>query len=290
MATNDSKSFFDLPVTTQLVYLILTLLGFGFLLILNPITLFVLNIFKPAWANDFAHSDELYSERCQKFFTRQAKKWPWLWAKYWYTSKEIGCLTDDKQLDYYYNVSHSIETLNAMSIHNSAKVIGKDFEGFKEYIASVNTLNAMSTAISAKDAYINMSYNLFCAFIRASIEKDDMSALGDYLKRGTLPKDQVKISNDVINVIASLALADELGIDKAGKKGPKGKGITVEVVDEKIYIGVDLNVSYGTKIPDLCKSIQQKIRTSVENMTGMCVEEVNVNISSMNIEKTTKES
>ncbi len=103
-------------------------------------------------------------------------------------------------------------------------------------------------------------------------------------------KDQVKISNDVINVIASLALADELGIDKAGKKGPKGKGITVEVVDEKIYIGVDLNVSYGTKIPDLCKRIQQKIRTSVENMTGMCVEEVNVNISSMNIEKTTKES
>ena len=194
--TNNSKSFFDLPVTTQLVYLILTLLGFGFLLILNPITLFVLNIFKPRWANDFAHSDELYSERCQKFFARQAKKWPWLWAKWWYTSKEIGCLTDDKQLDYYYNVSHSIETLNAMSIHNSAKVIGKDFEGFKEYIASVNTLNAMSTAISAKDAYINMSYNLFCAFIRASIEKDDMSALGDYLKRGTLPKDQVKILSE----------------------------------------------------------------------------------------------
>mgnify|MGYP006916071644 CR=1 FL=1 len=194
--TNNSKSFFDLPVTTQLVYLILTLLGFGFLLILNPITLFVLNIIKPRWANDFAHSDELYSERCQKFFTWQAKKWPWLWAKWWYTSKEIGCLTDDKQLDYYYNVSHSIETLNAMSIHNSAKVIGKDFEGFKEYIASVNTLNAMSTAISAKDAYINMSYNLFCAFIRASIEKDDMSALGDYLKRGTLPKDQVKILSE----------------------------------------------------------------------------------------------
>ena len=103
-------------------------------------------------------------------------------------------------------------------------------------------------------------------------------------------KDQVKISNDVINVIASLALADELGNKKKKKKGPKGKGITVEVVDEKIYIGVDLNVSYGTKIPDLCKRIQQKIRTSVENMTGMCVEEVNVNISSMNIEKTTKES
>ncbi len=179
MATTNSKSFFDLPVTTQLVYLILTLLGFGFLLILNPITLFVLNIFKPRWANDFAHSDELYSERCQKFFTWQAKKWPWHWAKWWYTSKEIGCMAEMKQLDYYYKVNHSIKTLNSMSIGSSAKVIGRDFEAFKKDIAN-----------------INMSYNLFCAFIRASIEKDDMSALGDYLKRGTLPKDQVKILSE----------------------------------------------------------------------------------------------
>ena len=180
MAKNSNeKSFFDLPVTTQLVYLILTLLGFGFLLILNPITLFVLNIFKPRWANDFAHSDELYGKRCQKFFTKQAKKWPWLWAKYWYTSKEIGCLTDDKQLDYYYNVSHSIETLNVMATHNSEKVICKDFEAFKKDIQN-----------------INMSYNLFCAFIRASIEKDDKSALSNYLKHGTLPKDQVAILSE----------------------------------------------------------------------------------------------
>ena len=103
-------------------------------------------------------------------------------------------------------------------------------------------------------------------------------------------KDQIKISNDVINVIASLALADEIGADKVGKKGPKGKGISVEVVDEKIYIGVDLNISYGTKIPDLSSRIQKKIRTSVENMTGMTVEEVNINISSINIEKTSKEA
>ena len=183
-------------MTTQLFLLVGFLWKVQLLLILNPITLFVLNIFKPRWARTMAHSDALYDKKSQQFFTEQAKEWPWHWAKWWYTSKEIGCLTDDKQLDYYYNVSHSIETLNAMSIHNSAKVIGKDFEGFKEYIASVNTLNAMSIAISAKDAYINMSYNLFCAFIRASIEKDDMSALGDYLKRGTLPKDQVKILSE----------------------------------------------------------------------------------------------
>lgn len=165
-------------------------------LFFNPLTLWLVNLFAPRWAVCIAHDKDLYGKTCQKFFEQQGKKWPWHWAKWWYTSKEIGCLTDDKQLDYYYNVSHSSDTLNAMSIHNSAKVIGKDFEEFKGYIASVNTLNAMSIAISAKDAYINMSYNLFCAFIRASIEKDDMSALGDYLKRGTLPKDQVVILSE----------------------------------------------------------------------------------------------
>ena len=196
MATSNSKSFFDLPVTTQLFLLVGFLWKVQLLLIFNPLTLFVLNIFKPRWAMLVAHWKELYDKKSQEFFTRQAKKWPWHWAKWWYTSKEIGCLTDDKQLDYYYNVSHSSGTLNAMSIHNSAKVIGKDFEEFKGYIATVNTLNAMSIAISAKDAYINMSYNLFCAFIRASIEKDDMSALRDYLKHGTLPKDQVVILSE----------------------------------------------------------------------------------------------
>ena len=191
MATNNSKSFFDLPVTTQLVYLILTLLGFGFLLILNPITLFVLNIFKPAWANDFAHSDELYSERCQKFFTRQAKKWPWLWAKYWYTHEEVKDLSKKRQIDYYYDVDCSAKTLAAMSSEAAFVVIddalGNNFEDFKKNINE-----------------IQMSPELFRAFIAKSEKEDDMSTLSDYLKRGTLSKELVE------------CLADEAGDSVAG--------------------------------------------------------------------------
>lgn len=174
--TNNSKSFFDLPVTTQLVYLILTLLGFGFLLILNPITLFVLNIFKPAWANDFAHSDELYSERCQKFFTRQAKEWPWHWAKWWYTREELKELSVERQLDYYYDVDCSAKTLAAMSTEAAFAVIddalGNNSEDFKKNINE-----------------IQMSPELFRAFIVKSKKEDDMSTLSDYLKRGTISKD-----------------------------------------------------------------------------------------------------
>ena len=191
MATTNSKSFFDLPVTTQLVYLILTLLGFGFLLILNPITLFVLNIFKPAWANDFAHSDELYSERCQKFFTRQAKKWPWHWAKYWYTLEELKELSVERQVDYYYDVNRSAKTLAAMSTEAAFRVIddglGNNFEDFKKNINE-----------------IKLSPELFRAFIQKSFKEDDMSTLSDYLKCGTLPKDLVE------------SLADEAGNSTSG--------------------------------------------------------------------------
>ena len=170
-------------MTTQLVYLILTLLGFGFLLILNPITLFVLNIFKPSWANDFAHSDELYSERCQKFFTRQAKKWPWHWAKWWYTSEELKELSVERQVDYYYDVDCSAKTLAAMSRKAAFRVIddglGNNFEGLKKNINE-----------------IKMSPELFRVFIRKSFKEDDMSVLSDYLKRGTLSKELVECLAD----------------------------------------------------------------------------------------------
>ena len=103
-------------------------------------------------------------------------------------------------------------------------------------------------------------------------------------------QDQIRISNDVIMAIAQLALSDEIGIEKATKKSPKNRGIDIDVREEKIYINVELSVSYGTKIPELAGKIQEKIRTSVENMTGMEVAEVNINIASMNIDKSSKEA
>ena len=39
----------------------------------------------------------------------------------------------------------------------------------------------------------------------------------------SVKKDQIRISNDVISVIASLAVADELGMKRAAKRLPKEK-------------------------------------------------------------------
>ena len=48
---------------------------------------------------------------------------------------------------------------------------------------------------------------------------------------------------------------------------------------------MDLAIAYGTKIPELAAQVQEKIKTSVETMTGLIVKAVNVNIVSMNMEK-----
>ena len=189
--TNNSKSFFDLPVTTKLFYLVGFLWELELLLIFNPLTLFLLNIFKPSWAKTMAHSDALYDKKSQEFFTRQAKKWPWHWAKYWYTLEELKDLPENRQIDYYYDVDCSAKTLAAMSREAAFRVIddglGNNFEDFKKNINE-----------------IKMTPELFRAFIQKSFKEDDMSTLSDYLKCGTLPKDLVE------------SLADEAGNSTSG--------------------------------------------------------------------------
>ena len=183
MATTNSKSFFDLSVTTQLFLLVGFLWKVQLLLIFNPITLFVLNIFKPRWARTMAHSDALYDKKSQEFFTEQAKEWPWHWAKWWYTSEELKELSVERQLDYYYDVDCSAKTLAAMSRKAAFRVIddglGNNFEGLKKNINE-----------------IKMSPELFRVFIRKSFKEDDMSTLSDYLKRGTLSKELVECLAD----------------------------------------------------------------------------------------------
>ena len=176
MATTNSKSFFDLSVTTQLFLLVGFLWKVQLLLIFNPLTLFVLNIFKPRWARTMAHSDALYDKNSQRFFDLQAKKWPWHWAKWWYTSEELKHLSEERQIEYYKNVNHSTQTLTAMSASAAAKVLDDDFTFFKECGTS-----------------IKMSSELFRVFIEKSLQLQDWSVFEDYLKGGTLPKELVVV-------------------------------------------------------------------------------------------------
>ena len=111
----------------------------------------------------------------------------------------------------------------------------------------------------------------------------------------------IKISSDVIAVIAGVAVSEVKGVygmsgGFAGGisevlKGKKNlaKGIKVNATDEKAKIDVNIIVEYGARIPDVAFEIQNKVKKSVESMTGLKVEEVNVHVQGVNTESLTEE-
>lgn len=102
---------------------------------------------------------------------------------------------------------------------------------------------------------------------------------------------EVKIAGDVIATIAGLAATEIEGIasmqgnltnELVGKLGMKNltKGVTIRFEEEGTSVHVDLSVimKYGYSIPKVCKAVQDRIKTAIENMAGLKVSGVNINI------------
>ena len=100
----------------------------------------------------------------------------------------------------------------------------------------------------------------------------------------------IEISNDVIAVIAGVAVSEVQGVASmsggfaggitevlSGKKN-MAKGIKVDKTENTAKIDVNIIVEYGSRIPDVALEIQNRVKKSVESMTGFKVEEVNVHV------------
>ncbi len=110
----------------------------------------------------------------------------------------------------------------------------------------------------------------------------------------------VKISDDVVAVIAELAAKEVKGIigmsggiadsitTMLGKKNP-AKGIKVDVGEKETAIDLYVIVEYGVRIPDVAWQVQENVKKAVETMTGLSVVEVNIHIQGVNIDKDIKE-
>ena len=111
----------------------------------------------------------------------------------------------------------------------------------------------------------------------------------------------IKIANDVISVIAGVAVSEVQGVASmaggfaggisqvfSGKKN-LSRGIKVEADEKEVKIDVNIIVEYGTRIPDVAYEIQNRVKKSVENMTGLKVAEVNVHVQGVKTEKDVEE-
>lgn len=106
----------------------------------------------------------------------------------------------------------------------------------------------------------------------------------------------VKIADDVVAMIAGLAATEVEGVSamagnisnelmsKAGVK-KLSKGVKVEVIGKNVTVDLAVMMEYGYNIPATCQKVQTKVKTAIENMTGLNVTDVNIRIASVNMQK-----
>lgn len=105
---------------------------------------------------------------------------------------------------------------------------------------------------------------------------------------------EVKIADEVVAIIAGLAATEVEGVSSmagnitneiVSRLGMKNlsKGITVDVVEGEVKVDVAINIAYGFSIPDVSMKVQEKVKSAIENMTGLTVTVVNVRIASVDM-------
>ncbi len=100
----------------------------------------------------------------------------------------------------------------------------------------------------------------------------------------------VKIADDVVAIIAGLAATEVKGVvsmagnitnELMSKMGVRklSKGVKVEVIGKSVKLDLALVVEYGYNIPAVSQKVQEKVKTTIENMTGLETTDVNVRIA-----------
>lgn len=107
---------------------------------------------------------------------------------------------------------------------------------------------------------------------------------------------EVRIADEVIAIIAGLAATEVEGVSSmagnitnelVSKLGMKNlsKGIKVDIKENVVRADVALNIRFGYAIPEVSLKVQERVKSAIENMTGLEVSSVNVRIASVDMEK-----
>ena len=113
-------------------------------------------------------------------------------------------------------------------------------------------------------------------------------------------KDGVFISTDVIAVICGLSATETEGgvslssglsnqeIEKASMSRLARSIRLIEHPDRSLTVRLSLQSAYGSAIPEVTANVQQKVKSTVENMTGIDVKEVDIRIASIGLQNQEK--
>ena len=104
----------------------------------------------------------------------------------------------------------------------------------------------------------------------------------------------IKISDEVIETIASVAVSEIEGVSSMGTgfvdgiargiaKKSMTAGIKANVTDNTVGVDISIVVKYGVRIPEVAWNVQDAVKKEIELMTGLTVEKVNVKVVGIDI-------
>ena len=108
---------------------------------------------------------------------------------------------------------------------------------------------------------------------------------------------KITIPKETVETIAGLATVDCYGLaGMVSRKVSNGigsllgldsirKGVEVKETEEGLVVDVYIMVTYGTKISEVAHNVMQKIRYVMEEVTGIKVARVNVNVQGVKVAK-----
>ncbi|MBE6009642.1 MAG: Asp23/Gls24 family envelope stress response protein [Eubacterium sp.] len=104
----------------------------------------------------------------------------------------------------------------------------------------------------------------------------------------------VQVTDEVIAIIAGLSATEVDGVasmagnitkDIISRLGMKNlsRGVRIETQDNAVVVLMALNIAYGYSLPEVSAAVQRKVKTAVENMTGLEVAAVNIRIADVDM-------
>lgn len=107
----------------------------------------------------------------------------------------------------------------------------------------------------------------------------------------------INIDESVLESIAGLSAMESYGlVGMSNRKTTDGlvellkkenlsKGVKVHTDGDKIVVDLYIVVQFGTKISVVANNIIDKVKYNIENLTGLKVERVNINVQGVRVQK-----
>jgi len=92
-----------------------------------------------------------------------------------------------------------------------------------------------------------------------------------------------KVTETCYGVVGMASRNKADGIVNLLRGDNKSKGIKVDFSDNKAVIELHIVVEFGLNITSTCKSIAQRVRYTLENVTGIPVKSVNIRVEGIRV-------